>query len=458
MLFHSQLFILAFLPVTVALYYASARSPRVREWLLIAASLFFYSWWDVRFLPLLLAQTLVSWLAAEGAFRFGARWLLGAAIAANLAVLGLYKYLDFFVSIAEDAIGSPLPRADLILPIGISFYTFQIISYLADVLRGEAPRYGIRRFSLFVVLFPQLIAGPIVRHNEIVPQFDLDPMREGVAERIAKGLVLLVAGLVAKVHLADRLAEVVDPIYAAAGVGPVTFAEAGLAILGFALQIFLDFAAYSEMAIGIALMLGLTLPMNFNQPYRAQNLRDFWRRWHMTLSRFLRDYLYIPLGGSRAGWWRYVMASLVTMGLCGLWHGAGWTFIIWGLAHGVGLVVCRAWQLGRLSMPAPLGWLATFSFAVLLFAIFRAPDLATAGHIYGGFFFPAEWGQMPRGGTLVLLAIALAIALAPRPMLSLVDGWQRPRRWMVAAVVVAAVAGILEVGKGQPETFIYFQF
>ena len=373
MLLHSQIFLLAFLPATLALYYCFAHDARMRQWLLILASLIFYGWWDVRFVPLLLGQVLMTWVLAGLHFRTGSRWPLWLAMGANLSVLGLFKYLDFLVGIAEQGLGITLPRAGLILPIGISFYTFQLVSYLADVLRGEAPRYELRKLTLFVVLFPHLIAGPIVRHNEIIPQFAEDPLRPGAAERISRGLALLVAGIAVKVFLADGLARIADPVFTAAELGVPALSQAVAGTLAFALQVFFDFAAYSDMAIGLALAMGLHFPLNFNQPYRSANLRQFWRRWHMTLSRFLRDYVYIPLGGSRAGTSRYVVATLATMGLCGLWHGAGWTFILWGLGHGIGLVICRFWDDAGLPMPALLGWLLTFVFAVVLFGLFRAP-------------------------------------------------------------------------------------
>ena len=246
---------------------------------------------------------------------------------------------------------SPFPGRGLILPIGISFYSFQILSYLADRLAGNGSEYSFRRFCLFVVLFPQLVAGPIVRHNEIISQFDLDPWRSGLAERLGRGLALFILALICKIFIADHLALIVDPVFIESGTRVPELLPAWTAVTAFAFQIFFDFAAYSEMAIGVALMLGLSLPMNFNQPYRATNLRDFWRRWHMTLSRFFRDYLYIPLGGSRQGQRRYIYATLATMTLCGLWHGAGWTFIIWGLAHGGGLIVHRFWQ--QFARPLP---------------------------------------------------------------------------------------------------------
>jgi len=371
MLFHSQVFVLMFLPLALAAFYAAAASPAAREWTLILVSLVFYGWWDVRFLPLLVGQVSLSWLMAEASARTGIRALLPLGIALNLATLGLFKYANFALDLARAATGLQLPASDIVLPIGISFFSFQIISYFIDRLRGEAPLYPLRRFALFVMLFPHLIAGPIVRHNEIIPQFDKDPLRDGLAERLSRGLALFIVAFLVKVMLADRLAVPVNQAFAEAGSATPALWVAWHGALGFALQIYLDFSAYSEMAIALALMFGFHFPLNFNVPYRATSLREFWRRWHMSLSRFLRDYLYIPLGGSRHGEARFVLASLATMGLCGLWHGAGMTFVLWGLVHGLGLIVCRAWQRRALPMPALLGWLLTTVFVVLAFALFR---------------------------------------------------------------------------------------
>lgn len=336
MLFHSQEFILLFLPVAVGVYYALASRQAAREWWLIFASLVFYGWWDIRFVPLLTGQTIATWLLAELAIRKGWRWPLWFAIAANISVLGLFKYLDFGATILEQVTGIGFAKASLILPIGISFYTFELVSYLADRLRGTAPRYSLRVFGLFIALFPHLIAGPIMRHNEIIPQFAYDPLRTGLYERIGRGMILFLIGFIEKFFIADQLATIVDPVFAEATQTVPAFSLASAGALAFALQIFFDFAAYSNMAMGIGLMFGFMLPVNFNVPYRAVNLRDFWRRWHITLSRWLRDYVYIPLGGSREGVAVYIWATLATMGLCGLWHGAGWTFILWGFGHGIG--------------------------------------------------------------------------------------------------------------------------
>src|SRR5215813_10041676 len=360
MLFQSQGFALIFLPLAVASYYLAARSAAARQYVLIAASLVFYGWWDARFVILLVGQISASWLLAWIAARIGKNWPLYAGVVLNLASLATFKYLDFLLASVQALIGVELPRAHILLPIGISFFSFQLISYLVDRLRGDAPIYPFRPFALFVLLFPHLIAGPIVRHNELVPQFALDPRRPGLWPRMCAGLTLLTIGFAKKVLVADILGrDCVNILFREAITRPLSFTEAWNATLGFALQIFLDFSAYTEMAIGIALLFGLLLPENFRQPYLATNLRDFWRRWHITLSNFIRDYLYIPLGGSRHGPYRYVLATLGSMAICGLWHGAGWTYVIWGVWHGIGLVVCRFWQGLKRPLPALLGWAVT---------------------------------------------------------------------------------------------------
>lgn len=458
MLFHSQIFLIAFLPAAVAGYFALARNKIAREWFLIAASAVFYAWWDVRFLPLLFVHIAVTWIAARLYGRTGQRAFLTGAIVLNFASLGFFKYWMFLAGSIEAALGISLPAAGIVLPIGISFFTFQLVSYLIDMLRQDAPQYPLRRLALFVMLFPHLIAGPIVRHSEIMPQFDEDPLRAGVEERLARGIVLLILGILLKVALADRLAGVADPLFAAAGSGVPGAAEAWTATIAFALQIYFDFMAYSEMAIGLAVMFGLRFPLNFDVPYRSTSLQEFWRRWHMTLSRFLRDYLYIALGGSREGTARLVIATIATMGLCGLWHGAGWTFVVWGLMHGVGLLVVRAWGLLGRPLPAPVAWLATFGFVAVAFMLFRAPDFAVALRMGEGLVGFGGLGRLPAAGTLVLMAIAMGLALLPRPNPVLVEAWLRPAAPLAAAIALLGVFLVLEVGDGQPASFIYFQF
>jgi D-alanyl-lipoteichoic acid acyltransferase DltB (MBOAT superfamily) len=456
MLFHSQEFVLLFMPIAVGVFYALARREALRNWWLIAVSLIFYGWWDVRFVPLLVGQVLITWLLVELSNRANARWPLIFAIVANLAVLGLFKYLDFGASILAEVTGLGFAKASLVLPIGISFYTFELVSYLADRLRGSAPRYRLREFSLFIVLFPHLIAGPIMRHNEIIPQFAYDPLRTGIYERIGRGLILFFIGFVEKFFIADQLATIVDPVFTQASSQVPTFADSAAGALGFSLQILFDFVAYSDMAMGIGLTLGLMLPLNFNTPYRALNLRDFWRRWHITLSRWLRDYIYIPLGGSREGVAVYVWATLVTMGLCGLWHGAGWTFVLWGFAHGIGLLVCRFWQTYGIPLPSLVAWAITMVFVILLFVLFRASDISAAGRMLAGLAGEGGLG-VSSWATVVPIAIAWALAMIKVPSAELAM-WIRPT-WPVALAFIAiAVLCVLEVGQGQPLSFIYFQF
>ena len=456
MLFQSQGFILLFLPVAVAAYYAVAQWPAARQSVLIIASLVFYGWWDIRFIPLLLGQIGASWLMSLFYERSGRRWPLYLGVVLNLASLATFKYLDFLIGIVQSVIGVDLPRAHLVLPIGISFFSFQLISYLVDRMRKDAPLYPLRPFALFVLLFPHLIAGPIVRHNELVPQFELDPRREGVWARTSLGLFLFTLGFAKKVLLADRLAEIADPLFNRVPRHMLDLGEAWTATLAFTFQLFCDFSAYTEMAIGIALLFGLLLPENFRRPYVSTSVREFWRRWHISLSNFIRDYLYIPLGGSRHGVPRYVFATMGAMGICGLWHGAGWTYVVWGLWHGFGLLVCHGWQSLKRPMPALAGWAVTMLFVMVGWVLFRAADFHTAASVLyslvggGGF-----GGRIQSMG--LLIAAALVSMLVPSAH-EIKD--MRPLPWPAIAVTAAALAGfcVLEVGNGPPLNFSYFQF
>jgi alginate O-acetyltransferase complex protein AlgI len=456
MLFQSQFYVLVFLPIVVAVYYSVAESQAIRQWVLLIASLMFYAWWDARFVVLPVAQITATWLLALAHERSRHKAFLIAGVVLNLASLGTFKYLDFIIGSIEAAGGLALPRAHIILPIGISFFSFQLISYLVDRMRGQAPIYPFRPFALFVLLYPHLIAGPIVRHNELVPQFALDPRREGLGQRIGIGLVIFTIGFAKKVLLADRIAEFVDPLFTQATSRMLDFGEAWSAVLGFSFQLFLDFSAYTEMAIGSALLFGVLLPENFRRPYLATDIRDFWRRWHISLSNFLRDYLYIPFGGSRHGALRYVVATLATMGLCGLWHGAGWTFITWGLWHGLGLIVCRGWQqLGR-PLHSVASWAITMAFVLVGWVIFRASGFATAGSILA-----SVGGFAGTGGVLheskLLMAAALVSVLVPSAH-ELKDRILEPQPALAIGAAVLAVVCVLEVGRGAPLNFIYFQF
>lgn len=454
MLFHSQVFILLFLPVTLALYFAAAGSAAWRQRILIVASALFYAWWDVRFLPLLLGQIVATWFLAALSNGGRRRGPIVVGILVNLGSIFAFKYLDFVI-VNLQALGLSVPTAGLLLPIGISFFSFQLVSYLVDLRRGDVPLYPLREFSLVVLLFPHLIAGPIVRHRELVPQFALDPRREGLDQRLAVGFVIFALGLMQKVLLAERLGRVADPLYAKAVTQALTFGEAWTAALAFSFQLLLDFSAYSTMAIGIALMMGFVFPENFDRPYLATDLRQFWRRWHMSLGAFLRDYVYIPLGGSRSGRARFVLATLGTMALCGVWHGAAWTFIVWGAMHGVGMVSVWGWQ--RLGRPLPViaAWALTMLFVIAGWVLFRATGFDSAAGILGSMAGLNGFTGGLKAAPLLAVSGLVCLLLPPNHA---IIAQARPSRLVAAASALATVACILVVGQDAPTTFIYFQF
>ncbi|HTS94920.1 MAG TPA: MBOAT family protein [Stellaceae bacterium] len=454
MLFNSLPFLLGFLPPTLLGYWLLRDHASARLWFLLIASLVFYGYWDWRFTPLLVASIVCNWLAAEFFFRRASRGILVAAIAGNLLCLALFKYLGFFEETFAGLTGWQGEILRLALPLGISFFTFHHIIYLADLLRGTAPRYRFLDYSLYIALFPQILAGPLVRHSEIIHQFPAPPHRPGWERRFAQGIALFLIGLAKKVLLADALSATADPIFAKAAQASIGTGEAWTGALAFPLQIYFDFSGYSDMAIGLSAMLGLTLPVNFNAPYRATSLREFWRRWHMTLSRFLRDYLYIPLGGNRHGLATQIAALMATMALGGLWHGAGWTFVIWGTLHGLGLAAGVLWRRGLPPLPAPVGWALLMVFLLVTWVFFRAPSLAAAGNV-----FAAMLGNGAPGPVLGLRSIGLAAAvvfLAPTSQ-SLAARIQ-PYAWLAPSAALATVLLLLKLGDGPAYEFIYFRF
>lgn len=458
MLFSSQSFILFFLPLTLAAYYGvgAARAPRLA--VLLLASLTFYGCWDPRFLPLLAVTIVGNWLAGRALVGGAGRAFFVAAVAANLAVLGLFKYANFLAEGVLTLAGVPFEPWDIVLPLGVSFFTFQHISYLVDLRRGDRPRYGLVEYACFVCFFPHLVAGPIVRHHELIPEFVHHPPSAGSLEPLARGAVLFVLGLVKKVFLADDLAPIADAGFAVAADGDLPgVSVAWQSALAYTLQLYFDFSAYSDMAMGLFGLFGFHLPLNFDRPYRATSIRDFWRRWHMTLSRFLRDYVYIPLGGSRHGVLRTYAAALATMLLCGLWHGAGWTFVAWGGLHGLAVVGNRAWAARGWPCPPLLGWLATLVFVVVGWVLFRAADFAAAARMLAAMAGAgSDVVANDDGWYFVAVAAAFAVLgpsnaeLAARPRLA--------RRRVALPVALALVACLMRVGQGRGLEFIYFQF
>ena len=462
MLFNSFAFLLVFLPLALALYWFADRvRPAWRLNVLLGLSFVFYGYWDWRFIPLLALSILMNWLFAS--LITTRRWksykgaLTAVAIALNLLVLGVFKYAKFFAQLLDV---SAIPGVDIFginvaLPLGISFFTFHHIMYLVDLKSGNAPRYDLVRYGLYIAFFPQVLAGPLVRWSEIMHQFEQGPRYEQVAEGFARGIMLLVIGLAKKIFFGDPLAAYVNPVFHAAATNtPLTMSSAWQAVLGFTFQIYFDFSGYTDMALGIAMMFGIVLPQNFNVPYRAISLQDFWRRWHMTLSRFLRDYLYIPLGGNRHGLGVQIFALFATMTLGGLWHGAGLTFVAWGVLHGAGLCAGLLWRRARLPMPALVGWTLTFTFVTFAWVLFRAQSFEAALTIYG-----AMVGLAPAGTGLPwgMIGLSAAISLVGPTAWDAVQ--QAPLCRPVAVAFAAAfVAILLTMADNTGFQFIYFQF
>lgn len=391
MLFNSHAFLFVFLPLTLVGFYFLSRFSAVWGLAgLLAASLFFYAWWDVRFLALLGGSILVNYglgrcLSAGLAARTAGRLLL-LGIVFNLALLAVFKYANFFVGTVNDLLGTRWTLAHIILPLGISFFTFEQLTFLVDAKRGETRESSLLHYAFFVAFFPRLVAGPILRYREIGPQLPRTGRRRLDPTDLAVGLTMLFIGLAKKSFLADGIAAYASPAFTAAAAGqPVDFLFAWSGALAYTLQLYFDFSGYSDMAIGLARCFGIHFPMNFFSPYKAVNIVDFWRRWHMTLSRFLRDYLYVPLGGNRRGKLRRYVNLMITMLLGGLWHGASWTFVLWGGLHGGYLIVNHAWLALGNRLPMLRRLMATRSGKVVAVALtflavvvgwvfFRAPN------------------------------------------------------------------------------------
>ncbi len=394
MLFNSYIFILAFLPITLLLYYLLGlwNQPRMAIALLVGASLFFYGWWNPAYVGLIIASILFNYSFGMALSRGSKRHdkvVLIIGIMGNLGLLGYFKYANFFIDNVNVLANRNFHLQKIILPLGISFFTFQQIAYLVDAYQQKAHEYNFLHYCLFVSFFPQLIAGPIVHHREMLPQFARQSAYKFTHSHLAVGATIFIIGLFKKVVIADGISVAATPIFEAAQNGTtLTFFEAWCGALAYTFQLYFDFSGYSDMAIGIGRMFGIRLPINFHSPYKADSVVDFWRRWHMTLSRFLRDYIYIPLGGNRRGPFRRSLNVIVTMLLGGLWHGAGWTYVLWGGLHGVLMVINYAWaaiaDYFHLTFTQTQWWskgparVLTFTAITVALVIFRAEDVQTA--------------------------------------------------------------------------------
>ncbi len=390
MLFNSYEFIFAFLPITFFIYFYlnKKRLTEASKGFLVISSLFFYSWWNPIYLPLILISMVFNYVIGtsltkdEEHKRVSKKQLLTVGIIGNIGLLGYFKYTDFFLENFNLAFSTDVELLHLALPLAISFFTFQQIAYLVDSYRGETKEYDFLNYAVFVTFFPQLIAGPIVHHKEMMPQFANIRSKVINYKNISLGLFIFSIGLFKKVVIADTFA-----VWATAGFDTATtlnLFEAWATSLSYTFQLYFDFSGYTDMAIGLALLFNIRLPINFNSPYKAQNIQEFWRRWHITLSRFLKDYIYIPLGGNRKGSVRTYNNLMATFILGGIWHGAGWTFVFWGFLHGAALVVHRVWSALGFKMWGWLAWLITFNFINIAWVFFRAKEWDDAIKVLSG--------------------------------------------------------------------------
>ena len=419
----------------VGMFWLGRRSQMGAAVWLALASLVFYGMWDTRFVLLLLTSIIFNYGAAHridaanrarhlspvGRFALSSHTWLTIAVAANLLLLAYYKYANFFLTVGSSVLGLQGPSLHIVLPLGISFFTFTQIAFLVDVYRGVAREYRFAHYLLFITYFPHLIAGPVIHHKQMMPQFANAQTYRIQWDNVAVGMTIFVLGLAKKVLVADELAGYVSMVFDAARDGhTITIFEAWVGALGYTFQLYFDFSGYCDMAIGLSLMFNIRLPMNFDSPYKAVNIIAFWRRWHITLSTFLRDYLYFPLGGNRNGTLRRYVNLMLTMLLGGLWHGAGWTFVLWGGLHGIFLVANHAWlaAMRRMGWQRPV-WGGNFfsgalTFVCVVFAwvFFRADNMAAAlalldamrGH---GEAIPAAWVPTREALKMVIVAAIL---------------------------------------------------
>lgn len=385
MLFNSIEFIFFFLPLTFLIYFLAAKfySNEVAIGSLVAASLFFYGWWNPSYLVLLVASMLINYQLGNLLNKHKKKSLLILGISLNLALIIYYKYAGFFANNWNFITGSTVDFGEILLPLAISFFTFQQIAYLVDSYKGITSEYQFLHYALFVSFFPQLIAGPIVHHKQMLPQFSSTIRYQINVNHIKVGLSIFALGLFKKTVLADGAAEYATPVFTMADTGQqLDFFTAWGGALAYTFQLYFDFSGYSDMAIGLARLFGIVLPLNFYSPYKATSISEFWRRWHITLSTFLRDYIYIALGGNRAGKFKRYLNLFITMLLGGLWHGAGWNFVIWGALHGSYLILNHAWRGLKDLVPALrvtdvafVHWLITFVVVVIGWVFFRATTL-----------------------------------------------------------------------------------
>lgn len=496
MLFNSYAFIFAYFPVVlIGFFLIGKRSIRAAAGFLALASLFFYGWWSVQALPLLLASICFNYWAglrltpAPHRSDRQRKRMLVFALTVNLVVLAVFKYANFFIANVNDGLvaagATPISMLHIALPIGISFYTFTQIAFLVDCWQGKVHERSFVHYALFVTYFPHLIAGPVLHHAQMMPQFASPSTYRIDANKVALGLAIFTFGLAKKLLIADKMGQYADLMFTGVHAGTLpSLYTAWFGVLAYTLQIYFDFSGYSDMAVGLSLCLGVRLPLNFNSPYKSTSIIEFWRRWHISLSTFLRDYLYVPLGGNRKGPARRYINLFLTMLLGGLWHGAAWTFVIWGALHGAYLMVNHLWNARiRRNVPAGriagvLGWALTFLCVMIAWVVFRAENMTAAIEIYKGMLGlhgapMSAFGEFkipyrkPEFFHTLLIGIVICLALPPTitlerwvPSPAFLAG--RPAMARVATALIALATVVLfgfcvsQLGSYSP--FLYFQF
>lgn len=463
MVFSSSIFLFAFLPVFLGAYYALPK--QCRPWLILLASYAFYGWWRVEYLAVIFGISLISFVSAGIAYRGDAQarvWAVRIGVTLDLMILGYFKYAYFFtqnLSTALEKLGhSGFAIEAIVLPIGISFLTFQSISYILDVARRDAPpARNLVDFLSFSALFPQLIAGPVLRYKDLAEQFT---DREHSVEIFTQGIKRFVTGLAMKLLIADTVAPLADRMFA---LSAPTMAEAWLGSLAYSIQLFFDFAGYSAMAIGLGLMIGFRFVENFNAPYTSKSITEFWQRWHISLSNWLRDYLYIPLGGNRGGKVKTYRNLLLTMVLGGFWHGANWTFILWGVWHGGLMALERAFGSKTRSVyPSLIAWPLTMVLVIIGWVMFRAPTVGDAITMYQGMFgmnglaVSAETAFLNQPIEFSALILGGVIALFGERLLAAIKSLGMPLATASPIALFALCTIVLNARMHSP--FLYFQF
>ncbi|TQV64449.1 MAG: MBOAT family protein [Sulfurovum sp.] len=464
MLFNSYEFIFFFLPVMFIGYFLLAQYRYIvasKIWLILG-SLFFYGYWNYIYIPLILGSIFINYLIGSQLSRQKDRNLLILGILFNVLLLGYFKYTDFFLENFNLFTDSTIPLPHIILPLGISFFTFTQIAFLVDAYKGKVNEYSIFNYMLFVTYFPHLLAGPILHHKEMMPQFDDESNRFKNSQNIAIGLFIFSIGLFKKTFIADNFA-----LWATNGFDishKLYTLEAWATSWSYTMQLYFDFSGYTDMAIGISLMFNIILPINFNSPYKALNIQDFWRRWHITLSRFLRDYIYIPLGGNKVSIYHNYLNLFSVFFIGGIWHGASWMFIIWGSLHGFAIVIHRVWKDLGFRMNSFLAWFITINFINITWIFFRAKDMDSAIKVLSGMFGLNGWGDIKitnflhnigNSTEIMLYFIVAIIILMSKNSNQLADNF-RPTKKIALAIGLMLALGILSLSK--VSEFLYFNF